>query len=255
VSPAHLRNLVIAANRAYRGGGLFLSAAASIIEDCEIISNTADSGGGVYLLGGYDRLERNIIRANKGDWGGGGLFLNASSARLINNAIVENVVGFYKGAGVFFYGGAPHLIQTTIADNRGESGVFVDNTGFPSSSTTVAMTNTVVSGHTVGVKISSRQNNTVTLTATLWYGNGADREVGSGVINHTKDFSGAPAFAADGYHLTAASAAINKGIDAGVHKDIDGEVRPWSGGYDIGADEFGSVKPRYRYLPLTLHKR
>ena len=251
-TPVHLHNIVVANSKAYRGGGLFLNGSAAIIEGCEILSNTADSGAGAYLVGGSDHLERSIIRANKSDWGGGGLFLNGSDSILTNNVIIDNQAGTYEGGGIFLYSGAPRLLYTTLANNS-KSGIFVDNGG-GSFSTMVTMTNTIISGHTVGVKLSSRQNNTVTLTATLWHGNGADRESGSGVINHTKDYGGDPAFAADGYHLTASSAAIDKGVDAGVHKDIDGEIRPWSGGYDIGADEFGSIKARRLYLPVMLNK-
>jgi uncharacterized repeat protein (TIGR01451 family) len=36
----------------------------------------------------------------------------------------------------------------------------------------------------------------------------------------------------------AGSAAIDKGVDAGVTVDIDGETRPFGLGYDLGADEF-----------------
>jgi hypothetical protein len=37
--------------------------------------------------------------------------------------------------------------------------------------------------------------------------------------------------------LTAASAAINRGVDAGVTADFAGEPRPQAGGFDIGYDE------------------
>lgn len=252
MTPVHLRHIVVANSKAYRGGGLFLNSSDSVIQDCEIISNTADSGAGLYLVGGHDRLQRNVIRTNRSDWGGGGLLLNGSDSTLTNNVIIDNQAGTYEGGGIFFYAGAPQLLYTTIANNS-KSGVFVDNGG-GNFSTMVTMTNTIISGHAVGVKISSRQNNTVALAATLWHGNATNREIGGGVINHTKDFSGDPAFAADGYHLTASSAAINKGIDAGVHNDIDGEIRPWGGGYDIGVDEFGSIKAHRLYLPVILNK-
>jgi hypothetical protein len=52
--------------------------------------------------------------------------------------------------------------------------------------------------------------------------------------------------AADGYHLTRSSPAIDRGIAAGVLTDIDGDSRPMGSGYDLGADEF-----RFKvYLPL-----
>lgn len=59
---------------------------------------------------------------------------------------------------------------------------------------------------------------------------------------------GDPRLLPDGYHLGPGSAAIDAGANAGVTTDIDGDARPISAGYDIGAD--GAL---YRiYLPLVL---
>jgi hypothetical protein len=38
-------------------------------------------------------------------------------------------------------------------------------------------------------------------------------------------------------------------VDAGVTTDIDGDVRPQGGGYDIGADEWGTLI--YLHLPIV----
>ncbi|NOZ29077.1 MAG: hypothetical protein GXP39_13640 [Chloroflexi bacterium] len=254
ISTVTLRNLTIHDNQAYRGGGVFLNSSGGVysahIEGCSILSNTADSGAGLYLLGGYDRLERNIIRANRATWGGGGLFFNDSRATLVNNVIIGNRAVSDEGAGAFVYSAFPHWLHTTLANNSGKSGVFVDNTGFPSDSSQVVMTNTIISGHSAGIKLSTRKANTVTLTATLWHGN-ATNWTGPGAIVHTLDRSGDPAFAADGYHLTRNSAAIDAGVDAGVTVDVDGGRRPRKG-CDVGADEY----PMHRmYAPVILKRR
>jgi hypothetical protein len=66
------------------------------------------------------------------------------------------------------------------------------------------------------------------------------------------DLSGDPMFvdsAHDNYHLKPGSAAIDRGVAAGVSLDIDGEPRPFGAGYDIGYDEYVIYSI---YLPLVL---
>ena len=71
----------------------------------------------------------------------------------------------------------------------------------------------------------------------------------SGNVIHANDCSGDPDFDTDGYHLPPISAAVDAGVDAGVTTDIDGDARPWGGGYDIGAEEF---RKWYIYLPSMM---
>jgi hypothetical protein len=77
------------------------------------------------------------------------------------------------------------------------------------------------------------------------------------ILTGTVNITGIPAFAdpsAWDYHLTADSAAINKGVDVSAmplcSHDIDGNPRPQGDAPDIGADEF---REGYQiYLPLVL---
>lgn len=93
---------------------------------------------------------------------------------------------------------------------------------------------------------------TTTLEATLWYGNGSDAGGGGYIFTGTVNVYDDPAFvdpSAWDYHLTAGSAAIDAGVDAGVTTDIDGDPRPIGAGVDIGADEYR----RYTiYLPIVM---
>ena len=41
-------------------------------------------------------------------------------------------------------------------------------------------------------------------------------------------------------HLRPGSPCIDAGMDAGVHKDMDGQPRPWGAGFDMGADELST---------------
>ena len=84
----------------------------------------------------------------------------------------------------------------------------------------------------------------------MWYSTPITvSQAGSGVsVQH--QYQGDPAFAPDGYHLTAGSAAINKGVQAGVTTDIDGQPRT-NGAPDLGADEYWPAGVfKNVYLPL-----
>jgi hypothetical protein len=71
---------------------------------------------------------------------------------------------------------------------------------------------------------------------------------GSGTtIILSDEHTGNPAFAADGYHLNAGSAAINRGIKAGVTTDIDGQPR--DAAPNLGADEYPLTEKVY--LPIV----
>jgi hypothetical protein len=57
-------------------------------------------------------------------------------------------------------------------------------------------------------------------------------------VSVQNQYEGGPAFAPDGYHLRAGSAAIDRGVDAGVTSDIDGNARPYGSAPDLGAVEY-----------------
>jgi uncharacterized repeat protein (TIGR01451 family) len=89
----------------------------------------------------------------------------------------------------------------------------------------------------VGITVTA--GNTATLEATLW-DNTSDWGGPGAIFTSTHNYWGDPAFVNPGagdYHIRPASAAVDKGLDAGVNEDIDGTARPIGHGYDIGADE------------------
>ena len=70
---------------------------------------------------------------------------------------------------------------------------------------------------------------------------------GAGTVIVTNDYTGDPAFLTDGYRLNFSSEAIDKGVDAGVTKDIDSFPRPCGFAPDLGADEITCL-----YFPVIL---
>ena len=229
------------------GGGVLSYASSPTLESNFIGGNSAtqNRGGGLQLYAGNTTLNGNTVTSNIA-YEGGGLALEGGTHTLVNNVVVGNQATRIA-PGILIRGSSSQMLHSTIARNTGSdgSGVYVSGAWwgeyYPG---TVEMTNTIIVSHTVGITVTA--GNTATLNATLWYANGADRG-GAGSINHTNDHSGDPAFAPDGYHLTVGSAAIDRGVDAGVTTDVDGNTRP-IGRPDIGADEWGTRV----YLPLVV---
>jgi len=239
----------------YDGGGLALLAGDSIIiRNNTIADNQARFGGGVWIDGDVE-LSGNLIRNNQAAYGGG-VNVFRGSPRLTNNAIIANE-GTSAGAGVYVTGSDtgtyPRLVHTTIANNTGGqygdgSGVCVTDDSYGMGyHGAIDLTNSIIAGHTLGITVTA--NNTAVLNATLWHDNQMDRG-GAGSITHQNDYSGDPHFAADGYHLLGLPGALDRGINAGVTTDIDGDQRPIGAGYDLGADE--TARKYFLYLPLAL---
>lgn len=203
-------------------------------------------------------LNDNIIADNIADntnyplcWSsfsvGGGLLVDFNSdAILVNNLITDNQLNNQvnsQGSGLYVRASSLRLLHTTIARNSGgdSSGVYVtemvSGPGLISRSM-VVLTNTIIVSQTVGVTVTA--GNTATLNSTLWNGNTINWG-GAGPVNTSNDYTGNPAFLnpnAGNYHIDPTSAALDKGINAGITTDIDGQPRPQGGGYDLGADEY-----------------
>jgi uncharacterized repeat protein (TIGR01451 family) len=156
------------------------------------------------------------------------------------------------GCGLYLSNSSAQLLHTTVAHNHGGdgNGIFVTSDPNPySPPIAITLTNTILVSHTVGITVTS--GNTATLESTLWNGNLTDWG-GAGTINTNNNYTGSAAFlnpAGGDYHLGPTSAAIDKGIDAGIAGDIDGDARPQGAAPDLGADEYRFPTPL-----LTINK-
>ena len=233
----------------FGGGGLFQALGSPMIYGNVFAYNSATTGGGgIWISGSEGTFEGNIVTSNTADLGGG-LTSETGSEMLINNIIADNHVST-AGGGLWVYGSSPHLLHNTIVRNSGGdgSGVYVSQVEWLGPFSSIAtLTNTILASHTVGISVTG--GNTVTVNSVLWYGTPitvSQSPTATVSVQHQR--SGDPGFATDGYHITAGSAAIDKGVDAGITVDMDDEPRPAGRGYDLGADELW-----YRiYLPLVL---
>ena len=284
-----LKGNVVSSNTAGNGGGLWLYQTDATLRGNTISSNTAgDGGGGLFLLHvlfalGHDTLEGNAIISNTSSNMGGGLFFQSGAATLRGNVIRGNIdsgTGYWWNGGGGLYmccGSTPVLINNVIADNRALSGsgglmiresspllfhtTIARNSGSDGSgvyifsmgggSRTVALTNTILVSHSVGISVTG--GNTVTVNSVLWHN--APITVSqsiTAIVTVQNQRMGDPAFAFDGYHITATSAAVNAAVNAGVTMDFDNQPRPYQTP-DIGADEYWPPgTPKYVYLPVVL---
>jgi hypothetical protein len=250
-----LTNNVISDNLAIRGGGGGIDCATTdniTLTGNIVISNSAGPdrivyvpvGGGLRFMNSTNTsLTNNTIVNNNASTLGGGLYLESSDAVMTNNIIADNQADI-AGSGLYLADSSSRLLHTTIAGNTGGDGGGVYVTGTLS---TVALTNTILVSHTVGITVAA--DSTAILNGVLWYSNTANTD-GAGNITVTNEYTGHPAFVDPGagdYHIGLTSEAIDKGISTTVDSDIDGDPRPQGSGYDLGADEICTI-----YLPVVM---
>jgi parallel beta-helix repeat protein len=233
-----------------RGGGLYLWSSDATLSGNAVMSNTTGySGGGLFLqFSDNATLSGNAVISNTAQVGGG-LYLWGSDATLTNNVVADNQATS-SGSGLEIRDSSPSLLHTTIARNSGSSGVCVMSRSGDYG--TVALTNTILVStilvsDRIGIDVTA--GNTATLESTLWYGNVTDWDGAGTIVTGTHNYWGDPLFDADGYHLMEGSAAIDKGVDAGVATDIDGDSRDSTP--DLGADELAGIGTDV-YLPIIL---
>jgi len=243
-----INNQVINNSSGFNGGGLYVNGRSPLIAFNTFTGNNAAFyGGGVMLSGDSAIFHANSIISNTSK-DGGGLMINQSEGVLENNIIAQNQVeSGENGAGIYIWGGMPHLVHTTIAQNSGGdgSGIYLrDNSGDPALGRAV-LTNTILVSQTVGLYADI--STTATFDGVLWHGNSVANVDGSGLVTISNAYNGSPLFINPNnwdYHIEVNSTAINKGITTETNSDIDGDLR--LGIPDLGADE----KIWHNYLPI-----
>jgi hypothetical protein len=247
------------------GGGVYIVNSHEFSLTNNVVArNQASAGSGIWMGGNLDnpydihqswgRFLHTTLADNQ-DGAGAWLESPLRAGSLIDPyssgvQVLANVSGFYRvGDNLLFI----HTNGTTRAWRRlvaleyvgGKARLTLDSalpTAYPVGSevrdASPMFVNTIVSGQTIGITANDQA---LMLVNTLWHGNGTDKDDNLNAILTQGDVTGSPAFvaAAGGdYHIAAASAGRDRGVDAGVRNDMDGETRPFGAGYDIGADEY-----------------
>ncbi|MGB9724109.1 MAG: right-handed parallel beta-helix repeat-containing protein [Chloroflexia bacterium] len=260
-----LSNAASLANVAGWGGGIAGGPDGALIQGNRVEGNRDNAkgsgyGAGIYQWYGSATYRDNLVRGNIGahavylgysnsrfednrildNQTGTGLKLNDSSgpgAVLVNNVVARSGSKTVEADGYVAYPLRAALLHNTLVGSGSGAGIYVD--GY----VTLALTNTIVAGHTWGITATFPASATISADHTLFWANTGT------AITGTNPVFGDPRFLPDGYHLGPGSAAVDAGIDAGVTTDMDGDPRPIGSGYDIGADEAHFLTI---YLPLVV---
>jgi hypothetical protein len=242
-----LSNTAVITNGHGLGGGLVAGGSRLYLDQNRVAGNVAvysgtiAYGGGFYLAENEAQFTRNVIRHNQD----GGLVLEGGVTTMENTAVIDN-----QGDGLYLicnaYLDAAHL---TIARNMAPACTWPSHLIVPevlAMWSTAVLTNTILAGHSVGTRITT--DSRLTLNAVLWHDTPIPFQAEPGAqVTLTHQHFGNPLFAADGYHITAGSAARFRGLPAGVMVDIDGQPRP-STNPALGADEYWLVT---LYMPIV----
>ena len=230
-------------------GGAYIAYAQALLENIHFQHNrTFNDRGALSLHLVEGRIDRATFVENHSRLISA-LYIEKSQIQVANAIIANNrsIPAVEESVAIKIQSSQTTFLHASIANNEATAGLLLQNAS-------VAITNTILVSHTVGISVTA--GSTATLDHTLWgagaWANGKDWS-SDGEVTSLHDLRGDPAFVdpfAGDFHIRKDSAARDAGIDVGLHTDIDGGPRPFGPAPDIGADEW---LPRERfYIPYVL---
>ncbi|MBK9049926.1 MAG: right-handed parallel beta-helix repeat-containing protein [Chloroflexi bacterium] len=228
------------------GGGIYVTTngGTPIIQNNRIYDNTSGTaggsgrGGGIYIFTGQATVEGNVFYGNVSNFGGG-LSVGVGGNVLIQNNIFYNNQATYHIAsagagGAIQVSEQATIVHNTLVDNQAPTAMG-GGLAVTSASAVVGITNTIVVSNTALSNSGIFNNGTTSGSHNNLFNNSSNA-----TLNAT--IAGSPRFAdyaGDDFHLSANSTnVVDVALNAGVISDVDGQIRPFGLGYDVGADEF-----------------
>lgn len=244
------------------GGGIWIDASSSdssapplratmtnnvIQENVGAVSGQTGLGGGVVILNNtIFTFTHNAVLSNTAiisGYSGGvaGLGTSHVTGTLVHNRFIGNNVVINDnhaneaGAAIWIGSADVTLLHPTIARNRGDNAIYLQAKDKIHSPSTLVVTNALFVSHTTGIVVGD--HNRATIEGLLWYDTPTAVSYGPlAQVSIAHQVFGDPLFAPDGYHITAGSAAMGRGVPTELMTDVDGEVRPSHPA--LGADEY-----------------
>ena len=221
------------------GGGILCSNSSDArIVNCLVQSNRAGYGGGIQCIESSPLISRCTILENNADWGGGINCGDQASPDIVNCIIAGNQVSRI-GGGIRVRNGEPNIVFCTLTSN--EAWELGGGIGCDESSSSAIITDSIVWDN-MGGEIGGDGDPHVTYS---------DVKGGCpGVGNIDAD----PLFFDPenrNYHILPGSPCMDAGFDVGIYIDIDGDERPQSYDFDMGADEIHVEGPMMKISPTS----
>lgn len=230
--------------------GIHVDGGAPVITGNRVVENMV----GAYASGGAYGIRINQVE-------GSPAAVVSENELIYNGAGCQHPMGFCTGAGIVF-GGESVVIRNNILAGNGGSGGYGSGYGVHLSGNDIVFVhNTVVASIGYGVMIEADSSATVLNNIVAYHfghslsfglcvmGDGSLTEDYNNLWENEGDYCGPPGphdLALDplfvdlsgfDFHLQKGSLCIDRGTDAGVIVDIDGDSRPQGPGFDLGADE------------------
>ncbi len=230
------------------GGGLYIVNQPLTLTQVTFARNGAGRmGGGLKADRATTRLDRVIFSGNYAGWGAG-LSHSQGSGTLNNVLFSGNVAGW--GGGALIESANVTLTQATLAGNKGSNfGGGVENYW-----STLRVINSVLWGNSASKGAQIYDDNPAVPTL-VTYSDVQFTGIYTGVGNLNADPRFVQPIAASlnptttgNYHVASSSPVIDRGTNAGIMLDLDGQPRPMGHGYDQGAYESRLMV----YLPVVV---
>ncbi len=203
-----------------------------LIENNILYGNGTGGGAAINLASTRDSvIQNNLIFKNYA--GGIALWDDAQGYEwgCKNNKLIHNTIYFAQNYGRWCIsvknGSTGNTIYNNVMSGGRNGGFEYDN----SSVSNLIIDNNIYYRYGSVYVISNEDNNELTLGQ--WKAMGYDKN----------SFTNSPegifkSLTSNDYHLRSSSPAIDKGINANLSYDFEGDSRPKGNGYDIGCDEY-----------------
>ncbi len=128
-----LNGTTLSGNKGKIGAGICFAYGELNVNDCSISGNESTKGGGIFVMGGSAKISGGTISSNTAKEDGGGVYVQADSLTIKDDAIISGNTATNRGGGIYVKAsGIVNVEGGKILGNTATSGggaVYIDSTG------------------------------------------------------------------------------------------------------------------------------